>query len=221
MQINKDRTMNEPARHPSARRELKEKIIEAAGHLFAEHGIKSITMDDIAASFGISKRTLYEMFADKETLLIECIRREMEEELAYMQQLAESCNVLEILLKKYQRSIERFHATSRRFFEEIQKYPRAYEFLRNGNNRTTENAVNFFREGVRQGFFRDDINFPIVNYLLRAQIDILMESDLCKTYPFLDVYEAIMFTFLRGISTPKGAIALDEFICEYRKHTQE
>ena len=161
--------MNEPARHPSARRELKEKIIEAAGHLFAEHGIKSITMDDIAASFGISKRTLYEMFVDKETLLIECIRREMEEELAYMQQLAESCNVLEILLKKYQRSIERFHATSRRFFEEIQKYPRAYEFLRNGNNRTTENAVNFFREGVRQGFFRDDINFPIVNYLLRAQ----------------------------------------------------
>ena len=45
-----------------------------------------------------------------------------------------------------------------------------------------------------------------------------MESDLCKTYPFLDVYESIMFTFLRGISTPKGAIALDEFIREYRKH---
>lgn len=211
--------MNELARQPSARRELKERIIEAAGHLFAEHGIKSITMDDIATSFGISKRTLYEMFADKETLLIECIRREMEEELAYIQQLAESCNVLEILLKKYQRSIERFHATSRRFFEDIQKYPRAYEFLRNGNNRTTEDAVNFFREGVRQGFFRDDINFPIVNHLLRAQIDILMESDLCKTYPFLDVYEAIMFTFLRGISTPKGAVALDEFIHEYRKHT--
>ena len=57
--------MNEPSKHPSARRELKEKIIEAAGLLFAEHGIKGITMDDIAASFGISKRTLYEVFADK------------------------------------------------------------------------------------------------------------------------------------------------------------
>ena len=178
-------------------------------------------MDDIAASFGISKRTLYEVFADKETLLIECIRHEMEMEKAYMQEISESCNVLEILLKRYQRSIERYHATNRRFFDDIQKYPRAYEFLKNGNNRTTEDAVNFFREGVRQGFFREDIKFPIVNHLLRAQMDILMDSDLCKTYPFLDVYESIMFTFLRGISTPKGAIALDEFICEYRKHPQE
>ena len=184
--------MNEPARQAAARRELKEKIIEAAGQLFAEHGIKSITMDDIAASFGISKRTLYEVFADKETLLIECIRHEMEAEKAYMQEISESCN-------------------------DIQKYPRAYEFLKNGNNRTTEDAVNFFREGVRQGFFREDVHFPIVNHLLRAQMDILMESDLCKTYPFLDVYESIMFTFLRGISTPKGAVALDDFIREYRK----
>ena len=210
--------MNEPSKHLSARRELKEKIIEAAGLLFAEHGIRGITMDDIAASFGISKRTLYEVFADKETLLIECIRRDMEQENEYMKQISKSCNVLEILLKRYQRSIERYHATSKRFFEDLQKYPRAYEFLKKSNNRSTEDAVSFFREGVRQGFFREDTNFPIVNHLVRAQMDILMESDLCKTYPFLDVYESIMFTFLRGISTPKGAIALDEFIREYRKH---
>ena len=113
--------MNEPSKHPSARRELKEKIIEAAGLLFAEHGIKGITMDDIAASFGISKRTLYEVFADKETLLIECIRRDMEQENEYMKQISKSCNVLEILLKRYQRSIERYHATSKRFFEDLQK----------------------------------------------------------------------------------------------------
>lgn len=210
--------MKEQAKYPTARRELREKIIISAGALFAKEGIRSITMDDIAASFGISKRTLYELFSDKEALLIECIRREMALEEAFMrEQVTRSLNVLEILLKRYQRSIERFHATSKKFFDDIKKYPRAYEQLKNGNNRNTEDAVNFFKEGVRQGYFREDVNFPIVNSLLRAQLDILMESDLCKTYPFLAVYESIMFTFLRGISTEKGACELERFITQYRK----
>ncbi len=209
--------MKEQAKYPTARRELREKIIISAGELFAQEGIRSITMDDIAASFGISKRTLYELFSDKEALLIECIRREMALEEAFMrEQVTRSLNVLEILLKRYQRSIERFHATSKKFFDDIKKYPRAYEQLKNGNNRNTEDAVNFFKEGVRQGYFREDVNFPIVNSLLRAQLDILMESDLCKTYPFLAVYESIMFTFLRGISTEKGACELERFIIRYR-----
>ena len=211
--------MNEPTRHPSQRRELREKIIEAAGRLFAGHGIKSITMDDIATSFGISKRTLYEVFADKETLLIECIHHEVEREEAYLKGLMEQTdNVLEVLLRRYQRSIERFHDTNKKFFEDIQKYPRALECLRRGNNRTSEDAVNFFREGVRQGYFREDVNFAIINQLVRAQMDILMESDICKEFPFLEVYESIMFTFLRGVSTPKGAVELEEFI---RKHRQQ
>lgn len=209
--------MKEQAKSPVTRRELREKIILSASELFAQKGIRSITMDDIAASFGISKRTLYELFSDKEALLIECIRREMDLEEAYMrEQAARPLNVLEIMLKRYQRSIERFHSTSKKFFDDIKKYPRAYEQLKKGNNRNTEDAVNFFKEGVRQGYFRTDVNFPIVHSLLRAQLDILMESDICKTYPFLDVYESIMFTFLRGISTEKGACELERFITRYR-----
>ena len=47
--------------HPQ-RLELRERIIDTALNSFATHGIKSITMDDIAAALGISKRTLYEVF---------------------------------------------------------------------------------------------------------------------------------------------------------------
>ena len=53
-------------------------IIEQAAKMFAEQGIKSIRMDDIAKTLGVSKRTLYEMFEDKEELLYLSIR--------YMQQ---------------------------------------------------------------------------------------------------------------------------------------
>ena len=68
--------------------------------------------------------------------------------------------------------------------------------------------------------FRDDVNFTIVNLLVREQLDLLMNTDLCKEHSFLEVYESIMFTYLRGISTEKGARKLEEFIREYRKDRQ-
>ena len=53
---------------------IKEQIINTAFDLFSQYGIKSVSMDDVAKAAGISKRTLYESFEDKETLLIEGIR---------------------------------------------------------------------------------------------------------------------------------------------------
>ena len=71
--------MGEHTKHSTSRVELRERIILAAVELFTTNGIKSITMDEIAASLGISKRTLYEVFPDKETLLEECILKSQKE----------------------------------------------------------------------------------------------------------------------------------------------
>lgn len=209
--------MGEHTKHSTSRVELRERIILAAVELFTTNGIKSITMDEIAASLGISKRTLYEVFPDKETLLEECILKSQKDGDIFVKGVIEtSSNVLEVLLRCYQWSIERFHATNKKFFEDIKKYPKAYQLMK--NNRNPEDTVNFFKEGVKQGIFRDDVNFAIINLLVRDQLDLLMNSDICNEYSFLEVYESIMFTFLRGISTEKGARVLEDFICEYRKN---
>ena len=67
--------------------------------------------------------------------------------------------------------------------------------MTNRHNQDSEETVNFFKEGVKQGIFRDDVNFAIINLLVREQIDVLMNTDICKEYSFLEVYESIMFTF--------------------------
>ena len=211
--------MGEHTKHSTSRVELRERIILAAVELFTTNGIKSITMDEIAASLGISKRTLYEVFPDKETLLEECILKSQKDGDIFVKGVIEtSGNVLEVLLRCYQWSIERFHATNKKFFEDIKKYPKAYQLMKNNRKRSSEDTVNFFKEGVKQGIFRDDVNFAIINLLVRDQLDLLMNSDICNEYSFLEVYESIMFTFLRGISTEKGARVLEDFICEYRKN---
>lgn len=163
--------MSEYTKHLTPRPELRERIIETAVKAFAAQGIKSITMDDIATSLGISKRTLYEVFPDKETLLEECILRGQKEGDEYLKNvLATSENVLEVLLKCYQRSIEKFHATNKKFFEDIKKYPKAYKLMTKRHDQDSEETVNFFKEGVKQGIFRDDVNFAIINLLVREQI---------------------------------------------------
>ena len=213
--------MMEHGRDASQKAELRERIIMTATEAFTLKGIKCITMDDIAAALGISKRTLYEVFVDKETLLMECLRKAQDEGDAYVKEVYEKAsNVLEVLLKLYQRSIEKFHNTNKKFFEDIKKYPKVYDMLIKRRNRDSEETIAFFKLGIKQGYFRDDVNFSIVNLLVREQLDLLMNTDLCKEYSFLEVYESIMFTYLRGISTEKGARKLEEFIQEYRQKRQ-
>lgn len=214
--------MIEHAKDASQRAELRERIIMTATNAFTKEGIKSITMDDIAAALGISKRTLYEVFADKESLLRECILKVQSDRDRYLQKIYDqSHNVLEVILAVFQKSIEVFHETNKRFFEDIKKYPKIYEMMKDRRDSDSEKTMSFFKSGVDQGIFRSDINFAIVNLLVREQFDVLLNTEVCKEYPFIEVYESIMFTYIRGISTEKGAKVLEDFISDYRKNRSE
>lgn len=210
--------MMEKMKDASSRADLREKIVYTALNAFCSNGIKSITMDDIAALLKISKRTLYEVFSDKETLLKECIiyhQRAVESGLGEI--VANSSNVLEVILKCYKGSIEMYHKVDRRFFEDIKKYPKIHEMISSKREQDNTLVIDFMKKGVEQGIFRADINFAIIHFLLREQMDLIMAESAVKKFPFLEVYEAIILTYLRGISTEKGARELENFIVEYRK----
>ena len=167
--------MAEHGKDASQRVELRERIITAATEAFTSKGIKSITMDDIAAALGISKRTLYEVFSDKESLLKECILKAQADRDKYLQKVFEqSHNVLEVILAVFQKSIEMFHQTNKRFFEDIKKYPKVYEMMKNRQDSDSMKTMSFFKTGVEQGIFRSDVNFAIVNLLVREQFDVLL-----------------------------------------------
>ncbi|MDR0893995.1 MAG: TetR/AcrR family transcriptional regulator [Prevotellaceae bacterium] len=200
------------------RSKLRAHIVDVSLQLFVNNGIKGITMDDIAAGLGISKRTLYEVFPDKETLLLECLYKTKSDADAYAKTVyEESSNVMEVILKLYQRSIEQYRLVNKKFFTDMQKYPRVREELQLRHQRDTDEKIQFFRQGVAQGMFRGDINFDIVNLLVREQFNLLMNTEIFKDYPLIEVYESVMFTYLRGIATEKGYRLLEEFIKSYRK----
>ena len=148
----------------------------------------------------------------------ECILHKQAERDKYLQAIYEqSNNVLEVILAVFQKSIEIFHQTNKRFFEDIKKYPKVYAMMKDRSESDSEKTMSFFKSGVE----RSDVNFEIVNLLVREQFDVLLNTDICNEYPFIEVYESIMFTYIRGISTEKGARVLEEFISEYRKNRVE
>lgn len=75
--------------------------------------------------------------------------------------------------------------------------------MRDRQDSDSEKTMSFFKAGVEQGIFRSDVNFGIVNMLVKEQFDVLLNTDICNEYPFIEVYESIMFTYIRGISTEK------------------
>ena len=75
---------------------LRRRIVAVALQEFFRHGIKAVKMDDIARILSISKRTLYQVFEEKQQLLLECLKSRREQNLQYMQHFEQKgCNVIE------------------------------------------------------------------------------------------------------------------------------
>lgn len=77
-------------------------IIQQVSALYQKYGIKSVTMDDVARHLGISKKTLYEFFTDKEDLVSHVLSYEMDQLIENVsKRTANSLNAIEELFEVY------------------------------------------------------------------------------------------------------------------------
>lgn len=204
--------------NPSDKLILREKIMFSALELFSKDGIKSVTMDMIASSLGISKRTLYEVFEDKETLLRECILNRLRERDLYLKSVMENAKtVLDVIFAWYRSNIEMYMNSGPKFFDDLNQYPRVHREVDKNRKKDEQNGLDFLMKGVGQGIFRSEVNFAIFIKMGHELMHALMRSQQLHVYSFFDVYESVVVTFLRGISTSQGVQLIDEFINEYRK----
>ena len=120
----------------------KEMIIEQAAKMFAEQGIKSIRMDDIAKTLGVSKRTLYEMFEDKEELLYLSIRYMQQQRMAKVEaKLRENTDSLIYLFESIEMMMGN-RELHRRISNNLSKfYPTTFERVRKESEDTTASSV--------------------------------------------------------------------------------
>ncbi len=196
--------------------DLKERIVEEASKLFFHKGIKSITMNDIAGHMSISKRTLYEIFNDKEELLAVCVDKSMAQGDCEMEKLIkDSRNVIEAMMNIYAKLLTEIHQVNKSALYDLRKYhPKIYKKIENRQKEDIERFIPYFEKGVEEGLMENDINFGVLLSLLQAQFRMLMEGDFLSTdkYPIEEFIRAIILSFTRGIATPKGNKIITELI---------
>ena len=165
----------------SYRSDLKEKILEAAPPMFYQHGIRKVKMDDIAKRLRISKRTVYEIYADKEDLLLEVLQHSDEANRQKMKRLdVPGTNVIDIIILFFKQKEEEVSRINPVFFEDMQRYPKLLEFFRKRHERQGVETQDFIRRGIDEGYFLTDINFDLVVMVADASVQFIMSNYLYK-----------------------------------------
>ena len=193
------------------REALREQILKVATREFTTIGVKSVKMDDIARKLKISKRTLYEIYDNKEQLLLESVARRIHEFDATLERFDSSGEkqVIDILLEFYRLQMEELRDMNPVYYEDLHKYPRVMSFLEQVNKEHKAHSKDFFKRGVLEGSLRNDFNYELISLLGNNVMQNVMESKLYNTYSLQDIFRNVVMLFIRGLCTAKGILELD------------
>jgi AcrR family transcriptional regulator len=186
-----------------------QKILTSAVELFRQYGMKAITMDDIARRAGISKKTLYQHFANKNEVVNESVQWYKDQvcDMCNMQ-MAESDNAIEAMVKMLAFMDNMNKEMNPMLLFELQRYfPDAYKTFR---EQLEVRDVGMLRDniqrGIEEGLFRPEINPDLMaRYRLESSLMILQPNLLVNNRnELISVALEIGEHFLYGIMTEKG-----------------
>ncbi len=183
--------------------------------LFKKYGIKNLTMDDIARELGMSKKTIYQNVDNKAELVKKTLQHFLREERAKVEEiLGAHSNQVDGMIQLFSYFLGQITEFNPMVFHELQKYyPEAWEIYSEYRNEYFySKIVNNIEEGIKQGYYRKDLDPDIVSKLYIYGFDSLLDQTLFpqKEYVFLSVYKEFLNYHLRGILSAKGLKLFEE-----------
>lgn len=193
---------------------MKNKIIIRATELFLSLGFKSVTMDDLAQSMGISKKTIYQFFKNKDQLIRSCTKSVQIKLVEVFNEIRKNASnpIIELFqVKKEVMKILGNTETAPQF--QLQKfYPEIYKELKDREfNLVGKNLQESLERGIKSGYFREEIN---IDFIMRIYLNGLAGVRDINLFPIKEfkveqVLEEFIEYHLRAISTKKGLTLLN------------
>jgi AcrR family transcriptional regulator len=198
------------------------RILSAADELFNRYGIKSVTMDDISKSLGMSKKTIYQHFQDKNELVLTLVQRTIEDHQTKFNEATKSArNAVEEIVRMMQFTSDTFSRANPNKFYDLQKYhPAGWQLFRQYKEEIVMNQVIAnLEKGRKQGLYRMDFSIKILARLRLEEIEMAMHPQY-YTDDRLSMHEVqvqLLDHYLHGICTLKGHKLLNK----YKQLTEE
>ena len=198
--------------------DTKDRILHKANELFFRYGVRSITMDEIAAQCGISKKTIYQFFEDKDALVAAVLDKEIDNTQGRCLDTRDvSENAVHEVFLAMEYVIQMFDSMHSNVMFDLHKHhPESYHKLEQHKSKflytvTKENI----ERGQQEGLYRTELNAEILAYMRLETVFMTVRQELIPRhqYPPSVVMQEISDHFLYGLATPKGL----ELIEKYKK----
>lgn len=200
-------------------------LLEAIYEILITKGPKSCTMDFVAREIKMSKRTLYEIFEDKNDMIIRALDHHSAEQRKAVDEIIRNApDMMTALLKMFALHRETVRRVTVNFFKDMDRlYPQMrLDYQKRHANDHIE-LIRILRQGAEQGVFRDNINFEVLSHVIQLQAESqkCMEDKMPAALSPLDIYDTMMECFFRSIASYDGLKILEESIDKYRKIQDE
>lgn len=183
-------------------------------------GVRAVTMDDIAGELGISKKTLYQHFPDKDTLIHETLRYRIETECTKVEGIhTQGLEFLQRLLLLSQHMQNSMLNVNPHVIDEIRKYhPNAWLLFQNFQQREMRDWIKRdLQEGIREGVFRDDIPLEILTDLRLKTVELGFDIQAMSHEPLSlgHIQRVLLDHYLRGLMTLRGLEQYQQLQSQY------
>ena len=200
--------------------ELKDAIVAKAEEVFLRYGFRSVTMDDLSREMGISKKTLYQVFANKDDLVAAVIDRHEAAEWEMIQSIhASAKDPIEELLRIVQFFQELLRQMSPFVLYDLQKYHREVwqKSLEADRKRKLDMILDNLHRGISTGLYRDDFTPGAIARLHLAHMETCVNIGEDNTQEecapdFEKWVLEMMILYIRGIASPKGLQLLQQYL---------
>lgn len=194
--------------------EARSKLLNSISDILLRNGIKATSMDFLASSLHISKRTLYEIFGSKTEMVTQALTALHNRMCMEHTKIFESTeNVLEAILLSFLKQRDIMSKLNVEFFSDMDcLFAEAKLHSKESKQQFIDNIVTMLHKGVEQGYFRNDVNMTVQCRMMLIQMESLkrMEELFPPDITLLDVYDTVSIGFLRSMASVKGMEMLDQ-----------
>ncbi|MGB4832777.1 MAG: TetR/AcrR family transcriptional regulator [Chitinophagales bacterium] len=194
-------------------------MLEKCERLFMRYGIKSVTMDDVSRELGMSKKTLYQYFENKEELIhkvtqnhFTCQNKVIEHIIHHsktaIDEMIGISNWMNTMSKNLNPSL---------VFDLKKYHPQSWQIFNDHRNTEVYNCIKHNLErGIQEGLYREELDTEVLARIYIARMEMLLDAEIFPydKFPPEKTFKVFMDYHIRGLATTKGIKYLEKIKSE-------
>lgn len=202
----------------------KRSIIQKATSLFFRYGVRSVSMDDLSRELGISKKTLYQVIGNKDTLVYECVTVGQQVEEQFLEQVSAGAkDAIDEIFQASQYHLEQLRNLTPTLLYDLRKYyPKSWQIIQHSTQtQHVRVIVANLKRGIAEGYYRSDMKPEVIARLFARLSLALVEDDFFResNHSTIDLHVEAFRYHLRGICTPAGLARWQEYQTNHQLNT--